>query len=57
MAALLHAMTDGTHRLLIVAQRRAGVRAGVFAQHFGRTFGDDPAAAVTAFGAEVNQPI
>ena len=57
MAALLHAMTDGTHRLLIVAQRRAGVRAGVFAQHFGRTFGDDPAAAVAAFGAEVNQPI
>ena len=45
------------HGGFVLAQRQRGVRAGVLAHSFRRAFGDHPAAVLTAFGAQINQPV
>ena len=55
--ALFHHRGLNAHGHIVFTQGFAGVRGGVHAQRFGRAFGDQEAASVTAFGAEVDQPI
>ena len=54
---LLHTMAALPQRLLILAQRRAGVRAGVLAQVLGRALGHQLATGVAALGAQVDEPV
>ena len=45
------------HGGFVLAQGQRGVRAGVLAHDLGRALGHHPAAALAAFGAEINQPV
>ena len=50
-------MAAHAQRQFVVAQGLAGVRCGVLAHVFGRAFGHDEAAALAAFGPQVDEPV